>query len=153
MKITRAEIGRFLSAKRIAVIGVSRKPQAFSRLLFQELLKQGYDAIPVNPVAEEIDGKACFKTIKDITPAPERAVIVLAKDKAEQAVLDCAAAGVRDIWLNRLSARDVGAILQAEQKGLNLITGLCLFMFLPNAGFIHRFHGGILKLVGAYPKA
>jgi uncharacterized protein len=151
-KITRARIRDFLAAKRIAVIGVSRKPKEYSRMVFEELLKRGYDAIPVNPAAEEIDGKACFKTVKEITPTPERAVITLPKGKTEQAVLDCAQAGIRDIWLYPLSRSDNGVILQAQQRGLNLITGFCLFMFLPNAAFVHRLHGGILKLVGAYPK-
>lgn len=151
-KVTRARISEFLSAKRIAVIGVSRKPKEYSRLLFEELLKRGYDAIPVNPAADQIDGKPCFRSVQEISPTPERAVIVLPQDKTERAVIDCADAGIRDIWLYPLSRGDNRAIAQAEQRGLNLITGFCLLMFLPNTSFIHRLHGGILKLVGAYPK-
>ena len=56
------------SAKRIAVIGASRNKKEYSRSLFQELLKHGYDAIPVNPNADKLDGKKCHKNISsDIT--------------------------------------------------------------------------------------
>ena len=78
-----------------------------------------------------------------------------AKIKAEQAVLDCAAAGVKDIWLHRHVAggvSDTQAVFRAQEKGLNLITGFCLFMFLPQAAFIHKFHGEVMKLIGMHPK-
>ena len=154
-KITKARIKDFLSAKRIAVIGASRSPREYSRSLYRELLKHGYDAIPVNPNTDELDGRRCFKNIKDISPAPERALIVLPEDKTEQAVLDCADAGVKNIWLHRHvagGASDTRAIFRAEEKGLGLITGFCMFMFLPRSPWIHKFHGGIMKLVGIYPR-
>ena len=151
-KISRMRIKEFLSAKRMAVIGVSRSAKEYSRLLFRELLKNGYDAVPINPAAEEVDGKTCYRSIKDIVPAPERAVIILPEGKIEQAILECADAGVRDVWVHPLSRSDRSAIALGEQKGLTLITGFCMFMFLPNTSFVHRLHGGILKLVGAYPR-
>jgi len=101
--VTKAAINNFLAAKRIAVIGPSRSRIKYSRMLLRELLRHGYDVIPVNPNAVEIDGIRCFKKIGDISPAPERAVIILPEDLTEQAVLDCADAGVKDVWLHRLS--------------------------------------------------
>jgi uncharacterized protein len=154
-KVTRAAIKDFLAAKRIAVVGVSRNEREYSRSLFQELLRHGYDAIPVNPYVEELDGKRCFKNVRDVSPAPERALLVLPEDKTEQAVLDCADAGVKDVWLHRHVAggvSDTRAIFRAEERGLNLITGFCMFMFLPRSPFIHKLHGGVMKLVGIYPK-
>ena len=100
-KVTRAAIDGFLAAKRIAVIGASRHEKEYSRSLYKELLSHGYDAIPVNPYVEELDGRRCYKNVKEISPAPERALIVLPEDKTEQAVIDCADAGVKDIWLHR----------------------------------------------------
>ncbi len=150
-KVTRQRIREFLSARRIAVIGMSRKPREYSRLVFGELLKRGYDAVPVNPAAEEIEGRACFKSVKDITPVPERGMIILPQDKTEQAVLDCAEAGIRDIWLYPMGSGDKRTLSLAEEKSLNLIAGFCPLMFLPETAFIHRLHGVILRLVRAYP--
>ena len=154
-KITRKKIDEFLSAKRIAVIGASRNRREYSRTLFQELLKHGYDAIPVNPNAVELDGMKCHGNIRDIKPPPQRALILLPEEMTEQAVLDCAEAGVRDIWLHRHVAggvSDTRAIFRAEEKGMNLITGFCMFMFLPKSSVFHKMHGFAMKIVGIYPK-
>ena len=154
-KVTRSAIGDFLAAKRIAVVGASRQEKEYSRSLFQELLKHGYDAIPVNPYVEELDGRKCFKSVKDISPAPERALLLLPEDKTEQAVIDCADAGIQHVWLHRHVAggvSDTRAIFRAEERGLNLITGFCMFMFLAQSPFIHKLHGGVMKLIGIYPK-
>ena len=120
-----------------------------------QLLRHGYDAIPVNPYVEELDGKKCFKSIKDILPAPERALLLLPEDKTEQAVIDCADAGIQHVWLHRHVAggvSDTRAIFRAEERGLSLVTGFCMFMFLPRSPFIHKLHGGVMKLIGIYPK-
>ncbi len=139
----------------MAVVGASRDPRKYSSLLLREVLKHGYKGIPVNPMAEEVDGRKCYKSIKEIKPPPKRAVIVLARDKTEQAVLDCAAAGVKDVWLHRHVAggvSDMKAVLGAQEEEIRLITCFCLFMFLPRSPFIHKVHGGVLKLIGVYPK-
>ena len=153
--VTKAVIDNFLAAKRIAVIGVSRNSKDYSRSLFRELVKHGYEVIPVNPNIDKVDGISCFKSLRDIQPVPERAVIILPENKTEQAVLDCAEVGIKDIWLHRQvgsGVSDTRAIFRAEEKGLNLITGYCMFMFLPRASFFHKFHGKIQKFMGTYPK-
>lgn len=154
-KITRQAIDEFLAEKRVAVIGVSRNNKEYSHMLYKELLKHGYDALPVNPNGTEFAGRKAYGNIRDIAPAPQRAIIVLPEDKTEQAVLDCAAAGITDVWLHRHVAggvSDTRAIFRAEENNMKLITGYCMFMFLPKAGFIHKLHGGIMKLIGIYPK-
>ncbi len=154
-KVTRAAIADFLSAKTIAVIGASRDEKTYAAGLFRELLKHGYDAIPVNPHASEIAGRPAYKNVADIQPAPERALILLPEDKTEQAVLDCAGAGIKQVWLHRHLAggvSDTRAIYRAEEHGIQLITGFCMFMFLPRAAFFHKLHGGVLRIMGAYPR-
>lgn len=151
-KSTQASIRSFLDARRIAVIGASRNPKDYSRVLLRALRTHGYETFPVNPSAEALDGQPCFHSVKEIRPAPERAVILLPEGPAEQAVVECAEAGVTRLWLHaRLGgAVDTRAVYRAEERGLELITGLCPFMFLPRAGFIHRLHGRVLKCLGAY---
>ena len=58
----------FMGQKRLAIVGVSRNPQDFTRVLFREFLKQGYDVIPVNPNATEVEGRKCFARVGDINP-------------------------------------------------------------------------------------
>lgn len=154
-QVTKKTIDDFLAVKRIAVIGMSRNAGDYSRMLMKEFSAAGYEIIPVNPAAEEIAGARCFARVENIAPVPARVIIILPPDKAEQAVIDCAEAGVKDIWLHSHIAAGVQnsrAIYQAENHGLNLISGFCPMMFLPQARFFHKIHGGILKLMGAYPK-
>lgn len=152
--ITRAHIDDFLSDRRLAVIAPSRDAKKYSRSLFRELIKHGYDAIPVHPVAEEIDGIRCYKTVGDISPIPKRALILLSADRTEQVLLDCANAGIMDVWLYRPGNPDADspAIKRAQERGVRLITGLCMFMFLPQAAFPHKLHGALARLFGTVPR-
>jgi len=152
---TKKQIDEFLSCKRIAVIGMSRTKLEYSRMLMDEYKSGGYEIIPINPAADEIAGVKCYKNIKDVKPKPERAIMLLPADKTEQAIIDCAAAGIKDVWLHSHIAAGVQntkAIYQAEANKMNLITGHCPMMFLHKAMFLHKLHGGVLQLIGAYPK-
>jgi predicted CoA-binding protein len=154
-KVSLNRIQDFLKGKRIAMIGVSRDPKSYSRQLYKELLALGYEVIPVNPHADEIDGVPALASLSQAKAKPDRAIILLPESLTEQAVIDCADQGIQDIWLHRHVAggvSDTRAIFRAEERGLNLITGFCMFMFLPKTGAIHRFHGLIMKLLGIYPK-
>lgn len=154
--ITQEAIRDFFDARRIALIGASRQKREYSRRLLSDLHQRGYEVFPVNPSADQIDGQRCYARVQDVPGPVERAIVVLPPDKSEQAVLDCAEAGIRDVWLhNHIAAgvQNTRAIYQAEQHGIRLITGFCPFMFLPKTAFFHRLHGWILKMMGAYPKS
>jgi len=56
----------FLGQKRFAIAGVSRRPKDFSRALLREFRERGYDAVPVNPEAREMDGQPCFARLQEI---------------------------------------------------------------------------------------
>ena len=97
----RERIDAFLGAKRLAVVGVSRNPKDFSRSLYAELRKQGYELVPVNPNAGEIDGQTCFARVRDIAPPVEGALLMTAGSVTDEALRDCLAAGVKRVWLYR----------------------------------------------------
>src|ERR1035437_7811081 len=100
MAVTKKDLENFLSVKRIAVIGMSRNKTDYSRMLLNEYKKGGYEIIPVNPGADEIEGIRSFKSIKDVTPKPERVIMLLPADKTEQAMIECAEAGIKDVWMH-----------------------------------------------------
>ena len=152
---TKNDIDEFLVSKRLALVGASRNPKDFSRMLFAELLRRGYDVVPVNPAATEIDGVHCYPRLQDITPPLSAALVMTPAEKSEQVVHDCAEAGIDHVWLFR--AAGVGAVSKAavdfcHAHGLRLIEGHCPYMFLPKAHWIHRLHGFFLKIFGGYPK-
>ncbi len=149
----RGLIRECLECKRVAVIGVSRTPTHFSRTLFRELLRRGYDVVPVNPGAEEIEGRPCWASVTEVTPAVDWALVMTGPKTAAAAVRECAGAGIRRVWLYRAAGRGAAtdeALRACGEAGLATATG-CPFMFLPGTGFPHRFHALVLKIVGKYP--
>lgn len=144
----------FLAQKRIAMIGVSRQPHHFSRILFREFVRRGYDVVPVNPQAAEIEGRQCFARAQEISPAADCALVMTSAGASERIVRDCAEAGIRRIWLYRAVGRGAvtrEAVELGKAHGLEIVAGFCPFMFFPQANWFHRLHGLLVKLTGGYP--
>jgi len=156
MSTTLRQVEGFLGLKRIAVVGVSRDPKQISYTLWQELRQRRYDAIPVNPAAAEIDGVRCYPSVTDIVPPVDGALIITTPAVAEQVLEQCAAVGIGKVWLygglggGATSEKTVRA---AEMLGLEAVSGLCPYMFLPGTPAFHAMHGWGKKLTGSYPKA
>lgn len=133
----------FLEHRRIAVVGVSRDPRGFARAIFKELLRRGYDAIPVNPGLAQAEGRTCHATVKAISPPPEVAILFTPPAEAEKVVRECLEAGVRRVWMHRgagKGAASPGALALCRAQGIEVVTDLCPFMALPEVGWGHRVH-------------
>ena len=145
----------FLGQKRLAVVGVSRNPDDFSRKLFGELRDKGYDVVPVNPGADEIDGHKCFAHLQDVHPPVDGVLLMTSPGASEKVVRECATAGIRRVWMYR--AGGVGAVSSqavrfCESQGIAVIPGECPLMFLPRGSWFHRLHGVVRKITGRYPR-
>jgi len=145
----------FLAQKRIAIVGVSRDPASDSAKLFEELCRRGYDALPVNPNMAEFQGRRCFPRVQDIQAPVDGVLIMTTPDVTEAIVNDCAAAGIRRVWMYRATGKgsvSAKAISFCKERGIEVIPGQCPFMFLPGSAGVHRFHGFIRKIIGRYPQ-
>ncbi len=68
--------GQFLSHKRIAVTGVSRKPENHgSNVVYNRLKERGYEVFAVNPNADQVEGDPCFADLRSIPGGVEAVVI------------------------------------------------------------------------------
>lgn len=145
MSVTMMDRAReFLSLKRIAVVGVSRDERDFSRMVWRELRRRGYDLAPVNPGMKALEGRPCFARLQDVKPPAEGALLFTPPSRTTQALRDCAEAGIRRVWLHRGVGPGAGgpdAVAFCEAKGIEAVAGLCPFMALPGAGLPHRIHG------------
>jgi predicted CoA-binding protein len=154
-----AAIRDFLGQKRLAFVGVSRQPNDYSRMLFREFGARGYDAVPVNPAAGEIEGRHCFASVREIEPAPDGVLLLTAPAVTEQVVGDCIQAGVKRIWIRRSGRKGAAseqALRECQTRGITVISGECPFMFLQGdyqqaGGWVHHFHGFLKKITGSYP--
>jgi hypothetical protein len=148
-------IDEFLGSKRLAVVGVSHNPKDFTRSLFRELRTRGYDLVPVHPEAAEIEGIPAVARVTDASPAVEGALLLTKPQVTTEVVRECHQAGIERIWMYRATGAGAvsgEAVEFCRSHGMQVVAGECPFMFLPNTGFPHNFHGFCKKLVGRYPK-
>ncbi len=148
------DVREFLSHKRIALVGVSRDPKDFSRMVFRDMCDRGYDMVPVNPGADELESRRCFGRVQDVDPPPEGALVMTAAQDTERIVHDCIEAGVRRVWMHRGGGQgsvSEEAVAFCRSNGIRLVEGYCPFMFLPGVSPIHRVHRFFLKVLGRYP--
>lgn len=148
-------VQEFLSHNRIAILGVSRDPRDFSRVLFREFVNRKYDVVPVNPMISMIDDRHCFNDIKEVTPPVDAVLLMTPPAVSEDVMHQCHQAGVKSIWFYRAAGTgsvSANAVSFCKEHHIEFIEGHCPMMFLPDTGAIHRVHRFFSKLVGSYPK-
>jgi predicted CoA-binding protein len=144
----------FLAQRRVALVGVSHDPRELSRALFRELRQRGFDVVPVNPLLESVDGVPCARRVQDVKPAVDWALLMTSPEMSERVVRDCADAGVARVWLHRGAGRGAvspAAVSFCRDNGIAVVDGACPYMFLPKAGFVHRAHRFVARLLGHGP--
>jgi hypothetical protein len=146
----------FLRAKRIAVTGVSRTPAGHGgNVVLQGLRTRGYEVVPVNPNADEIEGTTCYHSLAEV-PGPIDAVVVATRaDRAEETVRECERLGIKQVWLHRsLGAGSVSqaAVDYGRAHGVRVIPGGCPLMFGDTADRGHKFMRVVCGLTRAVPR-
>jgi uncharacterized protein len=132
----------FLSHKRVAVTGVSRKPKNHgSNTVYKRLRERGYEVFAVNPNAEQVEGDPAYPDLRSIPGAVDAVVIGTRPERAEQTMRECADLGVTHVWMHRgAGAGSVSdtATAYGREHGITVIDGGCPCMFEPTADFGHK---------------
>lgn len=148
--VTINQISQFIESQPIALIGASRNPRKFGHVAFKELKSKGMKVIPVNPNAEEILGEKAFKNISELPPEV-RAIIVLTKKSLTASIVrEARERGIKQIWIQQM-ADSPEALAELKGSDINYIVGECILMHYKANG-IHKFHAGLKKFFGRYPK-
>ena len=149
--VVSAELVRdFVSQRRLALAGVSRSGRKFGNLLLRELKARGYEVVPVHPEAADLQGLPCAKSLAELTGRVDGVVVVTSPSAAVKLVREAADAGIRRVWLQQGAESDE-AVRVARDRGVVLVRGHCLLMFLPRAGGIHGFHRLLWRFLGKLP--
>ena len=147
---TLKQINEFLDSQPIALVGVSRNPKKFGYAVFKELKEKGMKLIPVNPNAEEIMGEKTYPNVKMLPPEVQSIIVFTKKDQTASVIRDAKERGIKQIWIQQM-ADSKEALDELKDSGINFITGECILMhYKPNS--IHKFHGGLKKFFGRFPK-
>ncbi|HZT90024.1 MAG TPA: CoA-binding protein [Stellaceae bacterium] len=127
------------SARVVAVIGASPRPQRPSHGVMRYLKRHGYRAIPVNPFAAggEILGERCYARLADIPERVDMADIFRRSDAAGGMVDEAIAAGVRFVWM-QLGVYDAAAAARAEAAGIAVVMNRCPAIEIPRLGIAPR---------------
>ena len=156
MPNVREAASEFLAKKRIAVTGVSRKPQGHgSNVVYQRLRQRGYQVFAVNPNAEKVEGDTCFHDLRSIPGGVEAVVIGTRPEIAETTMRECADLGITHVWMHRsfgTGSVSKTAAAYGRQRGITVIDGGCPLMFNPTADLGHKAMRVVLSLTGNVPK-
>lgn len=91
-------IKEMLDKKTWAVVGATPNEHKFGFKIFKKLRDFGYTVYPVNPMYDEIDGVKCYPSIEAIDAEIDCVNVVVAPERAAEALEQTNAAGIKYIW-------------------------------------------------------
>ncbi len=134
-------INRFMDSRRIAVVGVSRKKDLPANYILKKLKASGYEAVAINPNADEIDGDRCYPSIKELQERPEAVMLAGTPATSENVIEECAEAGISLVWMHRgmgPGSYSRRAEIKCLEQGIDAITNGCPMMFIKPVDPFHR---------------
>ena len=137
----------FLANRRVAVTGVSRRPETHgANNVYRRFRDRGYEVFAVNPNADEVEGDRCYQDLKSIPGGVGAVVIGTRPEVAEDTMRECAELGISQVWMHRGpgegSVSDAAAAY-GRRHGITVIDGGCPCMFGPTADLGHK----VMRLV------
>ncbi|PKP93655.1 MAG: CoA-binding protein [Alphaproteobacteria bacterium HGW-Alphaproteobacteria-16] len=137
MPLTRDEEIKALleSARTIAMVGASDRPDRPSHRVMAMLQGHGYRVIPVNPqiTGEHILGEFVFRELSQIGDPIDIVDIFRRPAAAGEAVDEAIAVGAKAVWM-QLGVINEEAAARAEQAGLQVVMDRCPAIEIPRLG-------------------
>lgn len=119
------EIREILSLKRVAVVGISRDENKAAHFVPKYLLEHGYDIIPINPFADEILGRRCYKSLDEVEGEIDIVDIFRPSDQVMQVVREAVKKKPKVIWM-QLGIRNDEAAREAMRHGIKVVQDRCM---------------------------
>jgi predicted CoA-binding protein len=155
MKAIPPSIAQFLAGKRIVVAGVSRGARAPANAIFRRLRQCGYDAIPLNPNATQLEGARSYPDLSSVPGEVHGVLVATHPDVGAAIVREAAAVGIRNIWFHRsFGTGSVApeALAACQELGITPIVGGCPLMYCQPVDPAHRFFRWWLHLRHRVPR-
>ena len=112
--------------KRVAVVGISDKPDRASHGIAKFMIGLGLDVVGVNPVLEEVLGVKVYPTLADV-PGAIDVVDVFRRSDAVAPIVDAAVAvGAGCVWMQEGVVNEEAA-RTARDAGLDVVMDRCLY--------------------------
>ena len=115
------------TTRRIAIVGASDSPLRPSHGVLRDLRAAGYEVVPVNPNAREVDGLVCYPSVTaavDATGPVDIVDVFRRADRCAEPAREAVATGARCLWLQLgIADREAGRI--AHAGGLGVVMDRC----------------------------
>lgn len=126
-------VDAWLRKRRIAVCGATPKKERWGYRVFRRLVDEGYDAIPVHPIARSIDGIDCYPDLTEIPGGVDAVSVITPPSASLLVVRDAAEIGQPPCWFQPgASAPEV--LEEAHRLGIATIDGPCVLIELDRRG-------------------
>lgn len=143
-------VEEFLTQKKFAVVGVSRKKTKFGNAIYRELKQKGYEVFPVNPNMNSFEGDICYPDLFSLPEKVDAIVINVSPLQTEKVVREAKEAGISKVWLQQGSQSE-NVIQFCEENGIDCVSNECILMFAQPSAFIHRAHKWVWGVLNKLP--
>ncbi len=114
------------TAKTIAVVGFSPKPDRPSYNIARALQDFGYRIIPVRPQLAEGLGEKAYASVADLPEPPDVVDVFRAPDAVDAIVDACIAIGAKRLWLQEGVVNEAAAA-RAQAAGILVVMDRCIW--------------------------
>ncbi len=150
-----ASVAEFLKSRRIAVTGVARDGQLPANSIFRRLKECGYDVVPVNPRATEVEGARCYPDVASVPGELDAVMVASPPASGVGIVRACADRGVRQVWFHRSvgdGSVSAEAVRECRSRGIEPIVGGCPMMFCGKVDGGHACMRFVFQWLGRVPR-
>jgi len=120
------EIRKMYNFKNIAVVGMSRDPVKAAHFVPKYMIERGYNIIPVNPSANEIQGKRTYAKVSDIKSQVDMIDVFRPSEDVYSVVEDSVKKpDVKVIWLQE-GIHNAEAEKMALDNKINVVFNRCI---------------------------
>lgn len=123
-----SNIDNMLKLKTWAVVGATNNKEKFGYKIFKSMVESGLEVYPVNPGINEVFGKKCYPTLKDLPIIPDAVDVVVPPKVGEQIMHECAELGIRNIWLQ--PGADTKQVIQVAKELGHTVVAACIMVEL-----------------------
>jgi predicted CoA-binding protein len=120
-------IRELLSAKTIAVVGLSADAEKPSHYVSEYMQRHGYRIIPVNPSVETVLGEKSYKSLSDLPEKPDLVNVFRGATVIPRIVEEMEQLGLCNLWV-QLGIINVEAAERAEASGIRVVMDRCIMV-------------------------
>ncbi len=119
------QIKRILEMKNVAVIGMSQHSEKAAHFVPKYLVENGFNVTPVNPTADKILEKKCFKVIIDVPHDIDIVDVFRPSEQVLPIIKDAIKKNPKVIWLQE-GIHNEEAEQLARDSGIDVVFNRCM---------------------------